>query len=324
MKIKNVDIAINVYGKPYQTALTIHSLLKYSGNHIGKIFLILERNQPKGFDKKILLTLLEGLDIKMYTPKIYNGYWGPKFNKKLFFLKIFRYSIRYQYAWENTKADYLFITHNDMVYNKDIISGYLNEIEGHIAIGSVGQCWNCPAHKINCDGTKYWEYRPDKIELRKLYEEYNYKIREVNPIEKFENSWPLPECRLNEMAAMFNMQIARPITIPQGKYAPIGLMSLDIGTEWFKDISLAGYKVVNHAFSDYAQHAMFNKFSSGHGSLFNKELYNYEEDMAKEIMELADEMAASAAAFNNQQSYSTFIQSREQLKKLLDDIFNNK
>jgi hypothetical protein len=46
--------------------------------------------------------------------------------------------------------------------------------------------------------------------------------------------------------------------------------------------------------------------------------------MAKEIMELADEMAASAAALNNQQSYSTFIQSREQLKKLLDDIFNNK
>ncbi len=46
--------------------------------------------------------------------------------------------------------------------------------------------------------------------------------------------------------------------------------------------------------------------------------------MAKEIMELADEMAASAAAFNNQQSYSTFIQSRERLKKLLDDKFNNK
>jgi len=73
MKIKNVDVAINVNGKPYQTALTIQSLLKYSGNHIGKIFLILEKNQPKGFDKKILLSLLVGLDIDIYSKNIY-GY----------------------------------------------------------------------------------------------------------------------------------------------------------------------------------------------------------------------------------------------------------
>jgi hypothetical protein len=41
------------------------------------------------------------------------------------------------------------------------------------------------------------------------------------------------------MAALFNMKIARHITIPEGKYAPIGLMTLDTGTEWFKNISLA-------------------------------------------------------------------------------------
>jgi len=52
MKIKNVDVAINVYGKPYQTALTIQSLLKYSGNHIGKIFLILEKTNLKDLIKK--------------------------------------------------------------------------------------------------------------------------------------------------------------------------------------------------------------------------------------------------------------------------------
>lgn len=41
------------------------------------------------------------------------------------------------------------------------------------------------------------------------------------------------------------------------------------------------------------------------------------------LMELADEMAASAAAFNIQQNYSTFIQCREKLKKLLE-VFTDK
>ena len=41
------------------------------------------------------------------------------------------------------------------------------------------------------------------------------------------------------------------------------------------------------------------------------------------LMELADEMAASAAAFNSQQSYSTFIQCREKLQKLLE-VFTDK
>jgi len=285
MSQKKIDVAINVYGKPYQTALTIQSLLKYSGNHIGKIYLIIEKKQPKGFDKNILLHLLQEIEIITYIPNIFFGYKAKstKLNKILFLFKQLRYSIRYQFAWENTKADYLFISHNDMVYNKDIISAYLNEIEGHIAIGSVGQCWNCPAHISHCDGSRYWEYRPDKLELESVYKN-SKNIRNRISIEKINKSWPLPECRLNEMAAMFNMQIARPITIPEGKYAPIGLMTIDTGTEWFYDISQAGYKVVNHAYNNYARHAMFNKFGSGHGSLFNKELYNYEENMAKEML----------------------------------------
>jgi hypothetical protein len=283
MSQKIIDVAINVYGKPYQTALTIQSLLKYSGNRIGKIYLILEKKQPKGFDKEHLLSLLNGLEVVLYIPTIFIGVRSPKLNKILYLFKRFRYSIRYQFAWENSKADYLFISHNDMVYNKDIISGYLNEIQGHIAIGSVGQCWNCPAHVSQCDGSRYWGYRPDKFELVSIYKN-SKNIRSKLSIKKIKKSWPLPECRLNEMAALFDMQIARPITIPQGKYAPIGLMTLDIGTEWFKNISHAGYKVVNHAYNNYARHAMFNKFGSGHGSLFNEDLYNYEENMAKEML----------------------------------------
>ena len=43
-----VDIAINVYGKPFQTALAIRSLLKYSGDHVGRFFINLEKKQPFG------------------------------------------------------------------------------------------------------------------------------------------------------------------------------------------------------------------------------------------------------------------------------------
>jgi hypothetical protein len=99
---------------------------------------------------------------------IFIGIRSLNLNKIIFLFKIFRYLIRYQFAWENSKADYLFISHKDMVYNKDIIIGYLNKIDDHIAIGSVGQCCYCPAHKIHFDGTKYWEYRPNIFELRKF------------------------------------------------------------------------------------------------------------------------------------------------------------
>jgi hypothetical protein len=37
-----VDVIINVYGKPWQTICTLKSLIKHSGNHIDKIYLIEE------------------------------------------------------------------------------------------------------------------------------------------------------------------------------------------------------------------------------------------------------------------------------------------
>ena len=44
--MKNVDVIINVYGKPWQTICTLKTLMKYSGHHIDKIFLIKEKEQP--------------------------------------------------------------------------------------------------------------------------------------------------------------------------------------------------------------------------------------------------------------------------------------
>ena len=46
MNLEKVDVVISVYGKPWQTLCTLKSLMMHSGEHIDKIFLIKEKNQP--------------------------------------------------------------------------------------------------------------------------------------------------------------------------------------------------------------------------------------------------------------------------------------
>jgi hypothetical protein len=64
-----VDVAINVYGKPYQTALSILSLLKYSKKYINKIYINIEKKQPEDFDETILKELPIDIPVIFYTPK---------------------------------------------------------------------------------------------------------------------------------------------------------------------------------------------------------------------------------------------------------------
>jgi hypothetical protein len=292
MEVPKIDISLNVYGKPYQTALTIRSLMKYSGQHVGKIFITLEKNQPEGFSKDLLKDLLADLPIEYYTPQMYLGLY-QKIRRAwivqaLLPFSFYRHSIRYQYAWENTKARYLFLSHNDMVYHADVLSGYLENLKGRIAVGHVGQCWNCPAFEVKCDGARYWEYRPPMQELRSLYEGWKVDRAILNgQLEDSIPSWPLPECRLNEQAALIDMEMARPITMPLGPCAPIGTMTMDTGVKWFKEISLMGYQVSHDSYFNYARHGMFNAIGSGQNSLFDRELYDYEEHMAKEMLESA-------------------------------------
>jgi len=114
MKIPKIDIAMNVYGKPYQTALTLRSLIKYSGQHVGKIFITLEKNQPEGFSVDHLTSLLADLAIEYYTPRMYLG-WTEKIRrpwlvKALLAFPFYRHSIRYQYAWEKRRPNTFFDT----------------------------------------------------------------------------------------------------------------------------------------------------------------------------------------------------------------------
>jgi len=285
-----VDVAISVYGKPYQTVVTLLSLLRYSEQWINKIYVTIDKQQPEGADFTLLRQVLEPYNVVYYEPLFFIPYSNILKSRKRYLLHFppFRKAVRYQYAWEKTDRKYLFFTHNDVLYTGDLIKEYLENIGDGIGIGKVGQCWNCPAFMARkCGGEKYWQYRPSFEEVKELYDQYGSKrgtpFYEVSTPEE---PWPFPECRLNEYASMINMQVARPVTLPNGPALPYGLIgNIDTGSEWFRKISLLGYKTKHFDFDPYAQHAWTNGVNNGNQALHNRALYDAEEQMARQKLQ---------------------------------------
>ena len=291
MKINKgiVDIVLNVSGKPYQTIITIHSLLRFSGNYINKLFVIFEKKQAFNDNMQPLLDYLESLDIEveLFYSKLQIGISNldrkPFFKPFFRFIPFFRHSLRYQYGLEKSKTDWVFVSHNDMIYRKDILQAYLSEIDENMGIGFVGQCWNCPAVG-DCSGEKYFEYRPSKEEIFHLYEGKE-NLRGFEIIRGNYSGWPLPECRINEHAALFDRKMMQSQTYPIGNIEPIGYNSYDIGMNFYAKVSRKGFKFKQLGFHLFAEHAYFNKNRNGHSSFTNEQLYWQEEGLAKEIVE---------------------------------------
>lgn len=105
-----VDTCLQVFGKPCQTALALLTLDQFSGQHINKIFLLIDPARPKMEDTP--LQLLAGLLSNMETVTL--PYWlglenldSGRLNEK-----DYRQSLRYQYGWENSEAEFLLLMHN--------------------------------------------------------------------------------------------------------------------------------------------------------------------------------------------------------------------
>lgn len=279
--MKTVDVVINVYGKPLQTAVTLLSLMKFSGERINKIYFIEEPKQPRNTDFKFIRELL-GDKLIAFTPK--HWLWVDQTDFSRLSDADYRRSIRYQFAWEESTADYLYFTHNDVLYENDIVGALLDNIGDHVGIGDIGQCWNCPAFSADlCNSHKYFEYRPDFAELIAIHEKYPTR-RNVD-YKKFldpDKPWTLPECRLNEWVALVNLKIAKPETAPFGDAAPFGAMVLDTGTEWFKQMSLKNYKFIHYDVARIAKHAWATGTADGHSALSDKNLYERSEAEARE------------------------------------------
>jgi len=283
--LAKVDCIINVCGKPLQTELALRSLLRHSGHHINRIFIINERKE-----------LGEHTDIRDCLPNTeyyetkYSLWINPVDTHRLTDDE-YRLSVRYQYGWERSDREFVFITHNDCVYHNDIVGLLLENIGDSIASGSIGQCWNCPANwAMKCNPERYWDYRPSFEELVSLYHNVVPPARHVKRpyhLPAFHNTfeltpWPLPECRVNEWCALIRLSIARDITIPAGPALPFGAYLtggapiLDIGVGWFRDISNMGYRCSNFPMHNHIEH------SAGHPAMLDRNLYAMNELKALE------------------------------------------
>lgn len=278
---KQVDVAINVHGKPHQTAVTLLSLLEHSGEHIGRIHITLERHQPHGAEFGPLLRFLDDQAI-IHRPRFWFGV-RPQRSKWLMRWSAYRRSLRYQHAWETSDKPYLFITHNDVLYTGDLIGSMLQRAPGNIAVGLVGQCWNCPASFAgSCSPERHAAVRPTYSQWQELVRAHPgpraaHYDRVVDPAKP----WPLPECRVNEWSMLVDMHSAKPITIPHGKAVPLGaLFGLDIGTQWFHDVLNTGAKVAHFNIAPFATHAWASSSGGGHAALSDRAEYDRSEAQA--------------------------------------------
>ena len=266
-----VDVCINVYGKPWQTLCTLKSLMKHSGQHIDKIYLIKEKHQPYEDSIEWVYEYFDNLII--YEPENHVFLHFNYVNNSRFKVS----DIRYQYGIENSDKKFIFITHNDVLYTGNIIGEMLETIGDSVGIGEIGQCWNCPA-KANglCSGEKFNEWNPTYDEVISLLP---YVRSEHNMIDK-ENPKPLPECRLNEWACLINRELSNKETYPIGDTPPFGTVGLDTATVWFRSMYLKGYKFV-----DYRKnfiHCYWSDIPSGYQTQLNHDKYILSEENAKQ------------------------------------------
>lgn len=225
---KIVDAVINVYGKAYQTLAALKTLMLHSGKHIDKIYFIEEKEQPFNTDFNFIFGKFDNLI--HFIPK-YFFFISPT-DRKRYIETDYRYSLRYQYAWENTDKKYLFIAHNDVIFKGDIIGEMLKTLHQHndldAGIGEVGACWNCPAFFAKkCNGDKYLHYNPSYEEVIDLMQQYPPKRTQEENSFFLDNvdiikPMPLPGCRLNEWACLIDMGKIKHEVIPYGSTTPMG------------------------------------------------------------------------------------------------------
>lgn len=284
---QKIDVCLNVYGKPYQTIITLKSLLNFSKDHIDKIYLILEPKQPEDFDIDFIKKEVGFENLVVYQPKYYLYIYRTDLNR-VFNEPEYRLSLRYQYGIENTDKKYLFIIHNDVLFKKNVVEDFLTQIDGFAGIGQIGQCWNCPMfYEKKCNGDKFGNFNPTYHEViedtLKYPESRTFIFRGI--IDK-NQPMPLPECRLNEWCCMLDMEIYKKETIPYGNILPFGgYFKMDLADEWFRQMFLKGYKFKNLDINQWCTHGYFSEINRGNPSMLDNNIYHRDEKSAKVFFE---------------------------------------
>ena len=293
---KNVDVIINVCGKPFQTTLALLSLERACGHHIDTVYFTEEKIQDRDIDDgnhEYIQNRL-GLDMVYQIPAQWNYCFGIDPDK--YGDEEYRHSIRYQYGWEMSDKDYVLIIHNDTYFHGDVIGAMLDNIGDNIVIGHIGQCWYCPANFTGrCDSDRYLEYRPDFDELFRLYKKTTpppdrllraYHLPTMHPM-FVRQPWPMPECRVNEWCALIDMKKARKLTVPLGRVTPfgailsVGKQILDVGCQWFREMNIRGHTCKNFDIYKYMHHDVP---PTGQPTLIDQQRYLDKEAAAREVL----------------------------------------
>lgn len=286
--MKKIDVCINVYGKPYQTLITLKTLLEHSGNLIDKIFFIEERNQPEDYDYKIIDENLNYDKLIRFIPKFHLWINNSDVIKTISD-NHYRSSLRYQYGLENTDKKHLLIIHNDVLFTNDIVSELLSEIGDCFTIGHIGQCWNCPLKRENiCDSHLLESNCENQLPYDEIinYVDKNPDTRSANhgrPFISKQNPFPMPECRVNEWCALINVDNYKKEVIPNGDVFPFGgYYGIDLADVWFKQMVSKGYKFKHYDIYKSSTHGYFSEVGYGHMSMHNKIMYEQDEQRAKD------------------------------------------
>jgi hypothetical protein len=274
-----VDVAVNIFAKPFQTALSLLSLMRCSGRHVGVIWLQFE---PYGsqYDTVSLYLIAKYLREQMgercqvFQPEYWldlNAADASRLDDPSY-----RWGIRYQYAFEHSKSRKLFLMHNDVLIFRDILGGMLAKMGESFAVGALGQCWNCPAGNKAlmreafdcgpCTPQTYTECRLSYEDLCRLYALAREREVFARPYERHfvgifdRQPWPLPECRVNEWACLLDLAKTQKHCIPfgsllpPGAYRQCGPVCLDIGVEWFRGLHALGMRAGHFDINPYMKH----------------------------------------------------------------------
>ena len=275
-----IDVAVNIFAKPFQTALSLLSLLERCGRHIGTIWLQFEPVGSK-HDPITPYHIADWLREQLGDARIRVSqpeYWLDlnAADPQRLGDTAYRMGIRYQHAFENSTSDRLFLMHNDVFVLKDILGDMSDAMGDAFAIGQLGQCWNCPASNEElmrdvadhapCTPATYENFQPDFDTLRELYAQGHARNVFVRPYDRafvgeFDmQPWPLPECRINEWACLINLKAVQSHCIPRGPalspgaYRQCGPVCLDIGVTWFRQMHALGMRARHFDVSHHMKH----------------------------------------------------------------------
>ena len=291
-----IDVCINVFGKPFQTLVTLKSLLNKSGKYIDKIYFIEENQQPYQDHVKWIINELNYDKLVYFKPKHHLWINGTDINRYHNDYD-YRNSLRYQYGLENTDKKYLLIIHNDVLFNSDILTPFINLIGDGFGIGQIGQCWNCPLfHDKKCDGNVFNDNL--NIDFDSIKQSINNHPTTRTAIHRNiinpNQPMPMPECRINEWCCLIDMDKYRLEVLTNKRVRPFGgYFKIDLADAWFEDMYKIGYHATYYDIYKNISHGYFSttrtvaEYSlnshNGHSALFNQKLYELEESEA-EIM----------------------------------------